>query len=128
MRLDQSRRGVRSPVEFEHELADLILTRKGSRSYSDLADRSGLSRAAIHRLTKSPIRTVPDPDTLRGLAAALDVSIDRVAVAALRSAGVPVTDRFAAGDVLEGLDQLTPHQRAAIQRLVEVMINPTLPW
>src|SRR6185437_2276373 len=122
MRLDQSRRDVRSPVEFEHELAELILTRKGSRSYSDLANRSGLSRAAIHRLTKSPIRTVPDPDTLRGLAAALDVSIDRVAVAALRSAGVPVTDRFAAGDVLEGLDRLTPHQRAAIQRLVEVMI------
>jgi transcriptional regulator with XRE-family HTH domain len=125
MRFDQSRRGVRSNVEFEHELAELILTRKGSRSYSDLADRSGLSRAAIHRLTKSPIRTVPDPGTLRGLAAALDVSIDRVAVAALRSAGIPVTDRFAAGDVLEGLDRLSPHQRAAIQRLVEVMINPT---
>jgi hypothetical protein len=55
------------------------------------------------------------------------VSIDRVAVAALRSAGVPVTDRFAAGDVLEGLDQLTPHQRAAVQRLVEVMIDPATP-
>jgi transcriptional regulator with XRE-family HTH domain len=93
----------------------------------DLADRSGLSRAAINRLTKSPIRTVPDPDTLRGLAAALDVSIDRVVVAALRSAGVPVTDRFATGDVLEGLDRLTPHQRAAVQRLVEVMIHPTTP-
>ena len=89
-------------MEFEHELAELILTRKGSRSYSDLAERSGLSRAAIHRLTRNPIRSVPDPETLRGLAPALDVSIDRVAVAALRSAGVPVTDRFASGDVLEG--------------------------
>lgn len=114
-------------MEFEHELAELILTRKGSRSYSDLADRSGLSRAAIHRLAKSPIRTVPDPETLRGLAAALDVSIDRVAVAALRSAGVPVTDRFAAGDVLENLEQLSPYQRTAIQRLVDVMINPMAP-
>jgi hypothetical protein len=53
------------------------------------------------------------------------VSIDRIAVAALRSAGVPVTDRFATGGVLGGLDRLTPHQRAAIQRLVEVMIYPT---
>jgi hypothetical protein len=40
--------------------------------------------------------------------------VDRVAVAALRSAGVPVADRFAAGDVLEGPDQPTPHRRAAI--------------
>jgi transcriptional regulator with XRE-family HTH domain len=118
---------MRSLVEFEHELAELILARKGTRSYSDLANRSGLSRAAIHRLTKGPIRAVPDPGTLRGLAAALDVSIDRVAVAALRSAGIPVTDRFAAGDVLEGFDRLTPNQRAAIERLVEVMINPTAP-
>jgi hypothetical protein len=36
------------------------------------------------------------------------VSIDRVAVAALRSAGIPVTDRFPVGDVLEGLERLTP--------------------
>jgi hypothetical protein len=55
---------------------------------------------------------------------ALDVSIDRVAVAALRSAGVPVTNRFATGDVLEGLDQLTRAQRAAVERLVHVMITP----
>jgi hypothetical protein len=47
------------------------------------------------------------------LAVALHVSVDQVAVAALRSAGVPVTDRFAAGDVLDGLDRLAPEQRAA---------------
>jgi transcriptional regulator with XRE-family HTH domain len=111
-------------VEFEHELAELILTRKGHRSYSELAERSGLSRAAIHRLTRGPIRAVPDPHTLNGLAVALDVSIDRVAVAALRSAGVPVTDRFAAGAVLERLDRLTSQQRAAVERLVEVMFDP----
>lgn len=92
---------------------------------SELADRSGLSRAAIHRLTTAALRAIPDPDTLNKLAVALDVSIDRVAVAALHSAGVPVTDRFATGDVLEGLDRVSPQQRAAIQRLVEVMINPT---
>ena len=80
--------------------------------------------AAIHRLTKNAICTVPDPETLRGLAAALDVSIDRVAVAALRSAAVSVTDRFAAGNVLEGLNRLTPLQRHAIRRLVEAMIDP----
>ena len=111
-------------MEHLHELAALIVTRKGRRSYSELADRSGLSRAAIHRLTTAALRTIPDPDTLNKLAIALDVSIDRVAVAALRSAGVPVTDRFATGDILEGLDQLTPAQRAAVERLVHVMIAP----
>jgi transcriptional regulator with XRE-family HTH domain len=111
-------------VEHLHELAELIVTRKGRRSYSELADRSGLSRAAIHRLTTAALRTIPDPDTLNKLAVALDVSIDRIAVAALRSAGVPVTDRFATGDVLEGLDQLTPTQRAAVEQLVHVMVTP----
>jgi len=111
-------------VEHLNELAELILTRKGRRSYSELAERSGLSRAAIHRLTTAALRTIPDPDTLNKLAVALEVSVDRVAVAALRSAGVPVTDRFAVGDVLEGLDQLTPTQRAAVERLVQVMVTP----
>jgi hypothetical protein len=64
---------------------------------------------------------LPDPETIVGLAAALDVSVDQVAVAALRSAGVPVTDRFASGDVLEGLDRLTPPQRAAVDQIVRVM-------
>jgi len=67
---------------------------------------------------------LPEPDTLVKLAVALEVSIDRVAVAALRSAGVPVTNRFAAGDVLDGLDQLTPSQRFAVERLIRVMIDP----
>jgi biotin operon repressor len=81
---------------------------------------SGLPRPAA-----AALRTIPDPDTLNKLAVALDVSIDRVAVAALRSAGVPVTDRFGTGYVLEGLDQLTRAQRAALERLVHIMITPT---
>lgn len=111
-------------MESRHELAELILARKGSRSYDDLAKRSGLGRAAIHRMVVNPIRALPEPDTLVKLAVALEVSIDRVAVAALRSAGVPVTNRFAAGDVLDGLDQLTPSQRFAVERLIRVMIDP----
>jgi hypothetical protein len=91
------------------------------------AARAGLRRGRPRVEEALPHGDQPRRPQSRGLAAALEVSIDRIAVAALRSAGVPVTDRFAAGDVLEGLDQLTPSQRAAIQRLVEVMINPTTP-
>lgn len=112
------------PVDHEHELARLIAERKGDRSYDDLARRGGLTRATVHRLATAPVRSLPDPETIIGLAAALDVSVDRVAVAALRSAGVPVQDRFSAGDVLEGLDRLTPAQRAAVELVVRVMADP----
>jgi transcriptional regulator with XRE-family HTH domain len=112
-------------VGQEHELARLILARKNNRSYDDLARRSGLNRATIHRLTTAPMRNMPDPTTIVALARGLEVSVDRVAVAALRSAGVPVTDRFATGGVLDGLDRLTPAQRAAVEHLVRVMLDPT---
>lgn len=109
-------------MEHLHELAELIVTRNGRRSYSELADRSGLSRAAIHRLTTATLRTIPDPDTLNKLAVALDVSIDPRRRRRLRAAGVPVTDHFATGDVLESPDQLTPAQRDAVERLVPVTV------
>ena len=112
-------------MDREHELARLIVERKGHRSYDDLARRSGLNRATLHRLATAPARGMPDPATIVALARGLDVSIDRVAVAALRSAGVPVTDRFATGGVLDGLDRLTPAQRAAVEHLVRVMLDPT---
>jgi hypothetical protein len=76
-------------------------------------------------LISPPHPAAPDPDTLGGLAAAaLDVSIDGVEVAALRAAATrhrPLRRRRRprrprAADL---------HQRAALQRLVEVMINPT---
>lgn len=108
-------------MEHLHELAALIAERKGERSYDDLARRGGLGRSAIHRLATRPVLGLPDPETIVGLAAALDVSVDRVAVAALRSAGVPVSDRFASGDVLDGFDQLSPAERAAVEQLVRVM-------
>jgi len=112
-------------VDHEHELAQLIAERKGDRSYDDLARRGGLTRATVHRLATAPVRSLPDPGTIVSLAAALDLSVDRVAVAVLRSAGVPVSDHFSAGDVLEGLDRLTPAQRAAVELIVRVMADPT---
>jgi hypothetical protein len=108
--------------EQQHELAALILRRKGNRSYDDLAKRGGLRRATIHRLVTSPVRALPDPDTMTKLAVALDVTVDQVAVAALRAAGVPVTGGLAAS--IPGFDQLSQPQRDAIEQIVEVMNKP----
>jgi hypothetical protein len=53
------------------------------------------------------------------LAVALDVTVDQVAVAALRAAGVPVTGGLAAS--IPGFERLTAPQRDVVERLVEVM-------
>ena len=112
-------------LEQQHELATLILRRKGHQSYYDLAKRGGLRRATIHRLATNPVRALPDPDTMVKLAVALEVSVDQVAVATLRSAGVPVADNLASTEAIPGLDRLTPPQRAAVERIVEVMSDQT---
>ena len=56
------------------------------------------------------------------LAVALDVTVDQVAVAALRAAGVPVTGGLAAS--IPGFEQLSRRQRDAVERIVEVMSKP----
>ena len=112
-------------MEQQHELAALILRCKGHQSYDDLAKRGGLRRATIHRLATNPVRALPDPDTMVKLAVALEVPVDQVAVAALRAAGVPVADNLASAAAIPGLDRLTPSQRAAVERIVEVMSDPT---
>jgi transcriptional regulator with XRE-family HTH domain len=108
--------------EQQHELAALILRCKGNLSYDDLAKRSGLRRATIHRLVTRPVRALPDPETMIKLAVALDVTVDQVAVAALRAAGVPVTGGLAAS--IPGFEQLTHPQRDVVERIVEVMSEP----
>lgn len=114
-----------------HELAAMIWDRKGTASFEDLARSSGgaieaktLQKWANTRDTS--LRSLPAPETLVGIARAVGVSVDLVAVAALRSAGVPVRDRFGqAGGTLDGLaDILTDRQRAALAAVAEAMAYP----
>lgn len=111
-----------------HELARLIQERRGDLSYGDIARQSGgaLTRAGAQRLGAGdePLREVPKPETIVGLARALGVSVDLVAVAALRSAGVPVRARFGGAEPLQGYDMLTEQQQDALQHLVTVMADP----
>lgn len=113
-----------------HDLARLIQSRKGDASYEDLARRGGaaLSRQYLARLGKGdePLRSVPGADVLQALAIALGVSLDMVAVAALRAAGVPVRDRFGErpDPLVAALDRLTDRQRAAIHYVAEAMADP----
>ena len=114
-----------------HELAELILSRKGDASFDDLARRSDgaidpktLQKWANTR--RAELSGLPTPETLKGIAAAIGVSVDMVAVAALRSAGVPVRPRFGApaGGLDALADLLTDRQRAALAATIEAMVWP----
>src|SRR4051794_13458904 len=87
------------------DLAALILTHKGSRSYDRMSrDCDGaLTGARLHQLATGTLKTFPDPDTLRAVARALMVSVTTVVLACSRSldldvrlydeAGIDVTGR-----------------------------------
>lgn len=74
-------------------LQDLILERKGDRSYEDISRDSGgyPLKARIQQLggNRAP-RTFPEADTLIGLARGLSVPVSEIVMAAARSLGMPI--------------------------------------
>jgi hypothetical protein len=78
----------------EFTLQQLIHERRGERSYLDLARESG-NRPGLSAWqqwgTGKPRVSLPDTDSIRGMALALGVSQTEVLLAAARSAGLAVT-------------------------------------
>lgn len=72
-------------------LQELIAANKGTRTYVALAEASNgqLSDRTIHGIaTKTAAPTFPTPNTLNGIAAALNLPINDVVLAAAKSAGL----------------------------------------
>ena len=61
--------------------------RHGQPSDSSIARAAGITRQRISLWRKEGVRSMPDPETLRGLARALHVSEETVVLAAARDAG-----------------------------------------
>lgn len=78
----------------EGGLRELILNRKGTRSFDDLSKACGGSPTGkrLHQLVSRPMKNFPDPDTIKGLARGLNVSQTEVLLAAARSLGLRVTE------------------------------------
>ena len=93
------------------ELARILRERRSERGYSVrvLAARAGVNLATIVRLERGEILT-PQPDTLKGLAAALDLSL---------------TDLFAIAEWLPGgeLPNFRPYLRAKYKQLPDAAVS-----
>jgi hypothetical protein len=79
-------------MEKDLNLSDLILTRKGSRSYERLSkDCGGLPTAnRLQQIATKELNEFPNPDTIRGLSRGLGSTITDVTLAAARSLGLNV--------------------------------------
>ncbi len=80
------------PVSDEQTLAGLIADRKGTRSYEKVSqDCGGIPTSKrLHQLATQKPKNFPDPDTIRGLAQGLGVTITDIVMASARSLGLPV--------------------------------------
>ncbi|WP_152975382.1 hypothetical protein [Rhodococcus rhodochrous] len=76
----------------EQTLAGLIADRKGTRSYEKVSqDCGGIPTSKrLHQLATQKPKNFPDPDTIRGLAQGLGVTITDIVMASARSLDLPV--------------------------------------
>lgn len=98
-------------------LADLILVRKGTRSYAKLSlDCGGFPGASrIHQIVSGPLNDFPSADTIRGLARGLAVSETEVILAAARSLGLRVATSTPSDLVLNGAGLLPIYAQESLQ-------------
>ena len=73
-------------------IQNLLLNRKGDRSYDRLARDAGgaLSSKRLQQLATTPMRNFPDPSTIKGLAKALHSTNKDVLHACAESLGIEV--------------------------------------
>ncbi|MFC9768932.1 hypothetical protein, partial [Rhodococcus jostii] len=76
----------------EPNLAALIADRKGRRSYDRLSDDCGgtPSSGRLHQMATRTLKNFPDPDSIRGMANGLGVTVTDIVMASARSLGLSV--------------------------------------
>lgn len=100
-------------------LADLIAARKGDDSYERLAERGGLSTAAMHKFGAGQNKDFPPPETVLRLARALGVTPGEIVTAAAYGLGIDMRQDIEAGPALGRMlpaevDELPSHAQKAI--------------
>lgn len=109
-------------------LATLIVTAKGDRSYDRLAADCGGSPGAarLQQLATRPVRNFPDPPTIHALAMGLGVAERTVVLAAAESLGIEVDagDGALAQLLPPAASHLTERQISAVLAVVRAMVDP----
>lgn len=108
-------------------LAELIDTHRGGRSYPELSRACGGSPSdkRLQQLVRGEIKNFPDPPTVRALAKGLRVSQEAVLLAAAESLGLDVRSSLPRLVELLPADarDLTEEQAAAIAHLVRTIVQ-----
>ena len=109
----------------EGGLPELILNHKGTRSFDDLSRACGGSPSGkrLHQMVSRPMRSFPDPDTIKGLARGLNVSQMDVLLAAARSLGLRVSDSDNSVLVLQEAGTLPPERQELIISVARALIE-----
>lgn len=116
------------PVSDEPNLAALIADKKGTRSYEKISqDCGGLPTAKrVHQLATKPQKNFPDPDTIRGLARGLGVTITDVVMAAARTVELPVyTGNDPSALSIGGAGELDDSAKEALSKVAREFIRLT---
>ncbi|WP_143153984.1 hypothetical protein, partial [Rhodococcus rhodnii] len=112
----------------EQNLAGLISDRKGTRSYEKVSQECGGTPTAkrLHQLANQPQKNFPDPDTIRGLAQGLGVTITEVVMASARTLGLPVyTGNDPTALAIGGAGVLDDESKETLSRVARQFIHLT---
>lgn len=106
-------------------LAELILTKKGQRTYAKLsADCGGApTDSRLNSLVLRSVKTFPDSDTIRGLAIGLNVPVADVILASARSLGLVVGVTEPGTLSLPGAAHLPASAQAAIVEVARELMK-----
>lgn len=105
-------------------LAQLILTKKGDRTYAKLARDCGGAPTdrRLNGMVMRPISQFPDIETMRGLAIGLRVDVSEVVLAASRSLGLQIGGSNPGALIVHGAGHLPDSaQEALISMAAELM-------
>lgn len=106
-------------------LAQLILTKKGDRSYAKLARDCGGSPTdrRLNSMVVRPISQFPDIDTMRGLAIGLRVDVSEVVLAAARSLGLQIAETSPGALIVPGAGHLPDSAQEALMAMATELMK-----
>ena len=103
----------------------LIASRRGDRNNAELSrDCGGIpTQSRLQQLANAPIKTFPDPDTIRGLARGLNVTIEQVIAACASDLNLPMGAPDDSALVLGGARYLPESSQQILVNLSREMLR-----
>jgi hypothetical protein len=103
----------------------LIATRRGDRNNAELSrDCGGIpTQSRLQQIANNPIKLFPDPDTIRGLARGLNVTVEQVISACAADLSLPMGTPDDSALVLGGARYLPESSQQVLVNLSREMLR-----